>query len=217
MLVTLSGHDRPKHSAIFDRLFRLRYDVFVKGRRWTLPTRDGLDVDQYDCPDAQYFFVLDDGGELRGHVRLTPTTTHSLLADYFPHLIEGQDLPRGHTIYEATRYIVQPSEKSRCASRRVKAELLNAVMEWSMTRGITEVQTVIDTAALSTFLEITSECRPLGLPSPYGGGIGIVGGGEAMAIRCRVTSKAIHDIREFGELPCGRCQPCSEARQFEAA
>jgi acyl-homoserine lactone synthase len=216
MLVSLSGRQRDGHKAMFERLFRLRYDVFVTGRRWTLPTRDGLDIDQYDGPDAQYFFIMDDNGDLRGHVRLTPTMRHSLLADYFPHLVEGSDQPRGITVYEATRYIVRPSDKNKCSTRRAKAELLNAVMEWAMTRGITEVQTVIDAAALTSFLEITSECRPLGLSHAYGGGVTVLGGGEAMAIRCRVSERAIHDIRAYGDLPCGLCQPCVNHSRLEA-
>jgi len=217
MIISLSGRERGQYRKHFDRLFRLRHDIFVVARQWTLPTHGDLEMDQYDTPDAQYFFSVDDDGETRSHVRLTPTLQSSLLADYFPHLVEGQDLPRGPTIYEATRFIVLPSRKSKCDNQRAKAELLGAVMEWALVNDITHVQTVIDTSTLSTFLEITPECRPLGLSHPFGGGPGVRGGGDAVAIRCPATAKVIADIRNYGGLPCGRCQPCSASSALEAA
>lgn len=217
MIIHLSGRERDQYHKHFDRLFRLRHEVFVVARQWTLPTHGDLERDQYDTPEAQYFFSVDDDGELRSHVRLTPTLQHSLLADYFPHLIEGQDRPRGALIYEATRYIVLPSRRSNCENKRAKAEILGAAMEWALVNGITHVQTVIDTSTLPTFLEITPECRPLGLSHPYGGGLEVRGGGEAVAIRCPATPKVIQDIREYGGLPCGRCQPCAQDAALAAA
>lgn len=217
MIISLSGRERDLYRKHFERLFKLRHDVFVVARQWTLPTHGGLESDQYDSPDAQYFFSMDDDGELRSHVRLTPTLRHSLLADYFPHLVEGQDQPRGAAIYEATRYIVLPSRRSKCDNKRAKAEILGAAMEWALVNQITHVQTVIDTSTLATFLEITPDCRPLGLSHPYGGGLEIKGGGEAVAIRCPATAKVIEDIRIYGGLPCGRRQPCAQSFTREAA
>lgn len=217
MIVSISGSERSSYTSLFERLFKLRHNVFVAQRQWTLPTRGGLDVDQYDCDDAQYFFSMDDLGEIRSHVRVTPTSNYSLLADLFPHLVEGQQQPRGEDVYEATRYIVLPASKSRCAAKRAKAEILGAVMEWAYVRGITHVQTVIDTATLPTFVEITPDCRPLGLSHPYGGGSTVRGGGDAIAIRCPATQKVIADIRAYGGLRCSRPQPCSAENSLAAA
>jgi N-acyl-L-homoserine lactone synthetase len=199
MIVSISGHERKSYSNLFRRLFQLRYDVFVGARQWTLPTQGNLDIDQYDCPDARYFFSMDDDGSIRSHVRVTPTNTHSLMADYFPHLVEGQHMPRGAKIYEATRYIVLPSNKSKQANKVAKAEILGAVIEWAYASGLTHVQTVIDTATLASFIEITPDCVPLGLSHPYGGGPLVRGGGEAIGIRCPATPKVISDIRAYGQ------------------
>ena len=209
MIIHLTGYERDQYQKHFELLLRLRHAVFVVARQWTLPSTGGVERDQYDSSDAHYFFAVDDDGQPYSHVRLTPTLRHSLLADYFPHLVEGQDNPRGATVYEATRYIVLPQKHSKEANRRAKAEILGSAMEWALANGVTHLQTVIDSNTLPTFLEISAECRPLGLSHPYGGGPKVRGGGEAVAIRCPATAKVIHDIRSYGNLPCGRCQDCA--------
>lgn len=195
----IRGADRLTNREVFERLVRLRYQVFVVGRQWSLPTINGMDIDQYDCPEAVYFFDQEDDGSISAHVRLTPTATHSLLADYFPHLIEGDTDPRGDAIWECTRYIVRPSKKSRERNRAAKAQLVVTMLEWCRANGVTHIQTVIDTATFPTFVEMTAETRPLGLSHPFGGGPDVPGGGECMAWRWPVTQAVIDDIRRYGQ------------------
>ena len=187
-IYTLSGQERATRKALFERLFTLRHDVFVKTRNWTLPTRAKMEFDEYDVPEAQYFFGVDDTDTIVSHVRLTPTTTHSLMADYFPHLVEPVHTPRGAATYEATRYIVPPNTRSVSAYKKAKAELLLAMLEWCRDNGVAHVQAVIDAGAFNHYLEASPETEPLGLSSPYGGGPLVPGGGEAIAVRCPVTA-----------------------------
>lgn len=215
MIKALSGHRRTDHHDLFRQLFRLRHKIFVSGRKWTLPTQNGMDIDQYDVPEAEYFVRQDENGNVDCHVRLTPTRTHSLLADYFPHLVEGNVSARGDTIYEATRYIVMPSTKSRESNRAAKAELLLEMLRWVEAKGGTHVQTVIDTATFASFCEMTSQTQALGLSFPFGGGPGVPGGGECMAIRWPVNQKVMKDLIVYGGLDCSRCGQC--ARQTCAA
>lgn len=208
MIVTVSGRSRPHQSELFERLFKLRYEVFVGHRRWSIPTRKSLDIDQYDCPSATYFFELDDAGEIHSHVRLTPTAHHSLLADYFPHLVNAQYSARGETIMEATRFIIVPRDRSPKSKRSKEAELFAAVLQWCKAKGVTDLQAVLDTTLYPTFMEMAPQTFPLGLPQPYGGGNGTIGGGEALAVRCPVNSRGIEDVRAYGGLdhvPCAAC------------
>jgi acyl-homoserine lactone synthase len=209
----IRGGDRISHRQLMERIFRLRYQIFVVGRQWSLPSTNGMEIDQYDCPEAAYFYDQEDDGTISAHVRLTPTKTHSLLADYFPHLCEGDTDPRGETIWECTRYIVRPSKKSRERNRIAKAELVVTMLEWCKANGITHIQTVIDTATFPTFVEMTSETKPLGLSHLFGGGPEVPGGGECMAWRWPVTDKVIDDIRRYGGLDCSTCleRPCEAA------
>jgi acyl-homoserine lactone synthase len=183
MVIVLTGKERRQQHRYFDQLFRLRHQVFVKGRGWSLPTLNGHEIDQYDDNDAVYFLDVNEEGVIEGSVRMTPTVKSSLLADYFPHLVENGEAPRSPGIYECTRYIVLPIRKGRDENRAAKARILSAMLEWSLSRQLSFVQTVIDTVTLSSYLELTPQTIPLGLSHPYGGGRKTIGGGECMAIR----------------------------------
>jgi acyl-homoserine lactone synthase len=193
----ITGVARNSQDAFMEQLYRLRFEYFVRQRQWTLPTINELDVDQYDCPEAVYFYDQESNGLISAHVRLTPTRTHSLLADMFPHLCEASD-PRGDTIWEATRYIVRPSKRSRSRNRQAKSQLVASMLEWCLEKGITHIQAVVDTSAFATFVEMTPETQPLGLSHPYGGGPGVPGGGDCLAWRWPVTQKVIDDIKAYG-------------------
>ena len=80
MVFVFYGHERQKHQALFDKLFRLRHEVFIVNRRWSLPCTGGTERDQYDTDDAVYLVDFDAQGEVLAHARLTPTMHSSLTA-----------------------------------------------------------------------------------------------------------------------------------------
>ena len=201
MIVTLRGTDRKDRPDIFEKLFRLRHDIFVKGRGWSLPCGNGRETDQYDVDEAVYFIDLNGDGVIEGSVRATPTEKYSLLADYFPYLIENGMPARAPDVYECTRYIVMPAQKSRENNRAAKARLLIALFQWAISRKLSYLQTVIDAGTLSSFVEMSPKTIPLGLAHPYGGGRGAPGGGECLAIRWPVCPEVIADVREFVGWP----------------
>lgn len=214
MVTTICGADLAGRKELYDELHRFRYRVFVRQRRWSLPVRGDLEVDQYDGSDAVYFYEAGESGAIESHLRLTPSTRHSLLADCFPHLAEGGLALRDERIYEATRYIVLPSRKSRRDNRRSKARLVCAMIEWCRTNGVTHIQTVVDALIFPSFLEMTSRTIPLGLPHPYGGGPDAPGGGTCIAFRWPITTELAADIRAYGGIgeACAGCaRPCAEA------
>jgi acyl-homoserine lactone synthase len=200
MILTLTLRDRSAHAALFAEYFRLRHDVFVKGRGWSLPTTNGMEIDQYDDNDAVYFIDLGEQERIQAAIRITPTIKSSLIADYFPHLVENGQSPRSPSIYECTRYIVLPPRKSRDDNRLAKGRIIAAMLEWSIDHGLTYLQTVIDSVALPTYLELTPRTIPLGLPHPYGGGRKTPGGGECMAIRWPICMQVLDDVRQYGGL-----------------
>src|SRR3977135_2061408 len=112
MVIVLEGSDRRERTKYFEQLFRMRYELFVKRRGWPLPSLNGREVDQYDVDDAVYFLDLDDDDAIQGSVRINPSESGSLISDYFPHLIENGEAVRSPRIYEATRLICLPADKS---------------------------------------------------------------------------------------------------------
>lgn len=201
MIITLRGSDRKDKSDVFEQLFRLRHDIFIKGRGWSLPCGNGRETDRSDVDEAVYFVDLNNDGVIESSVRATPTEKYSLLADYFPHLIENGMPARAPDVYECTRYIVMPSHKSRETNRTAKARLLIALFQWAIAQKLAYLQTVIDAGTLSSFVEMSPKTIPLGLAHPYGGGRGAPGGGECLAIRWPVCPEVIDDVREFVGWP----------------
>ncbi len=173
--------------------------MFVIRRGWSLPHRGGYEIDQYDTDDAIYFIHLGDDGSIEMAARMTPTVHSSLMADYFPFLNETGAPTRSPKIYEATRYIVQPRNRSRVYQRQLKSRFLVPLVEWCMDQKHTHLQTVIDKAALPSFVEMTMLTQPLGLSHPFGGGPDVAGGGECMAFRWPITQELLNDLIIYGE------------------
>jgi acyl-homoserine lactone synthase len=165
-----------------------------------LPASNGYEIDQYDNDDAVYFLDLNEEDVIQGSIRITPTEKSSLLADYFPHLVETGEPPRSPLVYECTRYIVLPGQRSRDGNRAAKSRVIGAMLEWSLVNRLAFLQTVIETQTLSSYLELTPLTTPLGLSHPYGGGRGTPGGGDCMAIRWPVTLQVLEDVRAYGGL-----------------
>ena len=153
MVQIIEGKDRHLNPELFDRMFRARYETFVVSRCWSLPARHGKEIDQYDNESAVYFVDFDEAGHLQGSVRLTPTMTDSLTADYYPHLCERAVMLRDPFVYEGTRYMASPREKTSRNNRIVKARILGAMTEWAWSFGISHIQTVIDAALFRSFRE----------------------------------------------------------------
>lgn len=200
---TISGRARAANPDLFRMLHRARHSVFIEKLSWSLPARGNLDVDQYDADEAQYFYGLNPDGSVRCHVRLTPTTKYSLMADYFPHLVENGCPIRGEAIHEGTRFFVQTSERTRQSTREAMSALMAAMFYWGLENGVTQIQTVIESWALPQYMEMSSKAQPLGLAHPYGGGPNAPGGGEAMGIRCPVSADVVAELRAFAKPPGG--------------
>lgn len=200
MVQIVEGKDRGRRPELFEKIFRARYETFVVSRRWSLPASKGLEIDQYDTDQAVYFVDFDETGHLQGAVRLTPTMSSSLTADYYPHLNDGHTTLRDPFIYEGTRYIASPRIKTPESNRVVKARILGAMTEWAWCFGIRSIQTVIDAPLLRSFQRVNSRTYALGSAHPYGGGRDVPGGGTCLAIRLPVTERAINEIRAYGQL-----------------
>lgn len=212
MILVLKGSQRSERSDYFDQLFRLRHEIFVKRRGWALPSVNGYEIDQYDNEDATYFLDVDDDDVIRGSIRVTPSIRSSLLADYFPHLVENGGPLRAPDIFECTRYIAISSTKTRQDNRAAKSRIISAMLEWALTKKLSYLQTVIETSTLSSYLELTPMTIPLGLSHPYGGGRHAPGGGECMAIRWPVTLQVLEDVRAYGGLDLPGWTPTESER-----
>ncbi|MEM7620126.1 MAG: acyl-homoserine-lactone synthase [Pseudomonadota bacterium] len=187
----IEGKDHSKNSFLLQSYYALRHNIFISKRGWSLPSFGNMEIDEYDDGEAIYFLDVNCQGVIQASVRITPSVTSSLTADYFPHLIENGSTGRDNHIYEATRFIIKPQSKCRKDRKLLKVNLLKCLAKWCVKNNVIALQTIIDAGTLSSYLQLNPWIKPLGLAHAYGGGKGVLGGGECMAIHWPANEEVI--------------------------
>ncbi len=120
---------------------QLRYKIFVLQRYWSgVHSIDGLEYDEYDGPAAHYLVWATRWGEVLGCLRLSPTDRPYMLKDKFPQLCDAPP-PSSLSIWEVTRLCVDQS-LAPVARRRIKQDLLTALVEFSLRHDIRQLVAV---------------------------------------------------------------------------
>jgi acyl-homoserine lactone synthase len=189
MMEAYLGRDEPRFPSLFRDMYRQRYDIYVKRRKWSgLKPEGELEKDQYDTEDAVYLLALDDGDAILGGLRLLPTERPHILGELFPHLARHAGIPRGPDIYELTRFYVAPFGATRAQRDWLIGVLSAGMFEYCLANGIRRVTSVIDTFLLPLMLSMEWPVRPLGLPARYPEGI-------ALAILAEASPTALANVR----------------------
>jgi acyl-homoserine lactone synthase len=114
-LLVLTGTQLALDVPLQTAVFRRRHQVFVEKLGWEAIRRpDGLEVDEFDTPEAVHVIVVDsntsDDPKILSYTRLLPTTAPHLLSSVYPELMgdRQQDIPVGEDIWEWTRTLPVP-------------------------------------------------------------------------------------------------------------
>lgn len=84
MIAVVDQSNAHKYSKLLDEMFRLRARIFLDRLGWDVQVRDGKERDKYDDKGPIYLIYTDDEArEVKGSLRLLPTTGPTLLADFF--------------------------------------------------------------------------------------------------------------------------------------
>ncbi len=97
---------------LFEQMGHYRREVFINRLGWELNTVNGMELDEFDGPDAVYVCSHDDEGNVNGVARLLPTTGPYLMEKVFPQLWAGNELPRDPQIWELSRFAMMDPIKS---------------------------------------------------------------------------------------------------------
>lgn len=131
---------------LFERMGFYRRDVFINRLGWDLHTVDGMELDEFDGPDAVYVCAHDEEENVSGVARLLPTTAPYLMEKVFPELWAGKELPHDPQIWELSRFAAMNSSadepNSHQASAAHASELLRNVMRTSKLLGAQTLVTV---------------------------------------------------------------------------
>ena len=132
--------NRKHYRKVLERYFRIRYEIYVKQRRWRAVARPiNIEIDAFDNEHALYVLALDTNGKIVGGSRLVPTLQPHLMSEVFPGLAGGRP-PRAAEIFEWTRFFVVPSLRTQGASSPVAGFVLCGLLEAAQSLGISTDQ-----------------------------------------------------------------------------
>jgi acyl homoserine lactone synthase len=138
-----------------------------------------MEIDRFDEENPLYLISVDDvTGQLRGSVRLLPTTGPNMLRNVFPELLPDGLVIESATIWEASRFAMDPDAAVPLPGRHlsyVTGELLAGLVEIGLMVGVTEIASVIDARMVRVLrlagypAELISPPRRIGVCITYAG------------------------------------------------
>jgi acyl homoserine lactone synthase len=172
MIVVIEPHNAHKYSNLIDEMFRLRARIFRDRLRWDVQVVDGKERDKYDDEAPVYLIYTDDEtGEIKGSLRLLPTTGPTLLADFFSDTLPDAVHLSAPTIWECTRFCLDDEildwgrqDELLLAS----AVLIAALGEVAISAGIESIIGNFEAPMLRLYRRIGCEVEVLGSTSRYG-------------------------------------------------
>jgi N-acyl-L-homoserine lactone synthetase len=169
-VLEIGPENRTAHQADLEAMHRHRHRLFVEVLGWAALARDDQrDIDAFDGPDATYLIARDDGGVLRGSLRLLPTAGPHLLSDVFPRFVDGP-VPRGPTLMEWTRHAPGDPAWPPAVNAAARLALHLGVLEYAAHHGVTGFTAVLETWLVRGARAMGWACIPLGAAQPYGEG-----------------------------------------------
>jgi len=169
MVVVIEQYNADKYSNLIDEMFRLRARIFRDRLGWDVQVVDGKERDKYDDERPVYLiYTNDEGREVKGSLRLLPTTGPTLLADLFSDTLPDAVHLSAPTIWECTRFCLDDEILDKKQRLFSSAVLIAALGDVAIRAGIESIIANFDAAMLRLYRAIGCEVEILGSTSRYG-------------------------------------------------
>jgi acyl homoserine lactone synthase len=169
MIVVVQGHNQQKHADLMDQMFRLRARVFAERLKWDVTVVDGKERDRFDDLDPVYLIHTDETGrEVRGSLRLLPTTGPTVLGEFFSDTMPDAALLSAPTIWECTRFCVDEDRLRHREQIVASRALISALGSVALGAGIESILGNFDARMLRLYRRIGCEVDVLGSTHRYG-------------------------------------------------
>ncbi|WP_137113990.1 acyl-homoserine-lactone synthase [Mesorhizobium sp. GR13] len=130
----LKSSDRDHCPELFTQMFRGRARVFQERLQWPVSVENGLEIDFYDRQlDPIYILDLDDCGEIRGSLRLLPTTCTTMIKREFLEFFDEPVDVIDPNMWECTKFCVHSGDN------RTSIRLLVALHDLCISSGIERI------------------------------------------------------------------------------
>lgn len=154
---------------LLDSMYRLRAQVFHERLGWDVRVEDGREHDWFDLMGPYYIVAHDGAQNALGCCRLLPSTGPNMLRDVFPSLLDGRAMPVAESIWEISRFAIDPA----CAGDRfgfgtLAGALLGRMIHFADRLAGTEVVGVTTVAVERMLLHMGLDVRRLGKPQRIG-------------------------------------------------
>lgn len=175
MILAIEGIDRHLHPELFEQMFRMRAAVFADRLGWDVTVVDGREVDRFDAEDPLYLLAIDEATEqLRGAVRLLPSTGPNMLRDVFSVLMPD-GVVESPLIWESSRFAISPTLGTGAARldanqvvNSTTVELLCGLVEAAQLAGVEHIVSVFDARMARIFRTIGCPYDVIGSPTRIG-------------------------------------------------
>jgi len=172
MIFIVEQHNYGKYSELIDDMFRLRARIFYDRLRWDVQVTDGKERDRYDDEGPVYLIYTDKARrEVKGSLRLLPTTGPTLLADFFSDTRPDALHLTAPTIWECTRFCVDQHILDKGHEHELlvtSTTMISAVGELALEAGIESILSNLDSTMLRLCRRVGCEVEVLGSTHRYG-------------------------------------------------
>jgi acyl homoserine lactone synthase len=172
MIVVIEPHNAAEYPDLMDQMFRLRARIFRDRLGWDVQVEGGKERDKYDDEAPVYLVYADDeAGEVKGCLRLLPTTGPTVLADFFSDTRPDAADLSAPTIWECTRFCVD--DRMLGGGHReelyfTSAAMIAALGDLAMGAGIESILGNFDSTMLRLYRRVGCEVEVLGSTQRYG-------------------------------------------------
>jgi N-acyl-L-homoserine lactone synthetase len=171
VIVVIEQHNAHQHSDLLDKMFRLRARIFHDQLGWDVGVIDGRERDKYDAEEPAYIIYTDDQlCQVKGSLRLLPTTGPTLLADFFSDTLPDAVNLSAPTIWECTRFCLDDKalEKDQEGLLFASTVLVIALGDLAISTGIESIIGNFDSSMLRLYRRLGCEVEVLGSTLRYG-------------------------------------------------
>ena len=175
MIAVIEQYNAHEYSHLMDQMFQMRARVFHDRLRWNVRVVDGRERDKYDDESPVYVIYTDDRKrEVKGSLRLLPTTGPTLLADIFSDTLPAGVHLSAPTIWECTRLCLDDRLLANGPGHQLLLDstaLIAGLGEVAMRAGIETIIGNFDSSMLRLYRQLGCEVEVLGSTLRYGGAI----------------------------------------------
>src|SRR5437870_2928884 len=134
--VSITWANAHQHGEAWISHHRLRYRMFVERQKWTVPSYNQIEYDEFDTPAATYILTVDEHYRTLGTMRLIPTTRPYMVESLWPALVDTE-LPHCDSVWEASRFCCD-RDLDAASRRQVVAQSILGCLEFGIANGISK-------------------------------------------------------------------------------